>query len=88
MTIRDFVSNGRHSHRTEPNTNLKKTIAIHHYSNFVNNEGFRIFANDNDGPIATNFATRVIRGLVDSADEDVVILDASAFGWQSIFIYF
>lgn len=86
MTIGNLVSNRRHAHGPQPNTNLKESIAIHHHSDFVNNKCFRIFANDNDGSIATDFSTRIIRSLVDATDEDVIVLDAGSLGGKTVLV--
>lgn len=88
VTIRNFVTDLWHSHRSQAHADLQKAIAIHHDGDFVDNKRFRIFANDNDGPVSADFTTRIVRRLKDAPNEYVVIFYTRAFGRQPILVDF
>ena len=88
MTIRNFVTHLRHPDRSKTNSNLRKTIAIQGLHDLVHNEGLCVFADDNDGPISTNFAIRIIGRLKDTANENIAVLDTRAFNRKSVVIDF
>lgn len=86
MPIRNLVADGGHSHGPQAHAHLKETIAIHHDGNLVDDKGLGVFANDNDRTVATDLATRIITGVLDTTNENVIVLDARALGRQTVFV--